>query len=311
MLDNEEDKKPLRILFDSVSLKSDESKKLLNYHDNDLFEFVSLGESSTHTQAQLLVDEQNDVDEIIIDKSQDTLRGYKERIGFGYRISDIQMISKSIDIKYDDLILVFILSALTQINRRRTILVTERKKLLNRLNWQKNGFPKLPPNSILNSEEAKVYIDLFCKNKNKFLIAPSFYANRGLWYLYSLKTKLPNYQRTWSVVVFGDNGLPYKEELMDITASLGDRVTDMLVAIDEIGKNYYEGVNNDTQDTIIYHFNYWITLFTGVFDSLAWISKYRYQIEYDNFAKIGLRENRQKEFLDLLFTDLQARKPRL
>ena len=27
------------------------------------------------------------------------------------------------------------------------------------------------------------------------------------------------------------------------------------------------------------------------------------------FAKIGLRENRQKEFLDLLFTDLQARKP--
>lgn len=298
MFDNEEDKKSLRILIDSDSLKSDSSKKLLNYSDNELFEFVSIGKSIKHTEANFSFSSKKDVNEIVIDKSKDRLRGYQEHLGFFYKISDIQMFSKLLDIKYDDLILVYILETFVEVNKRKTILVTERKKLVNRLNWQKNGFPKLPTNSILGPDEAIIFIDLYCKNKNKFLIAPNFYANRGLWYLYSLKTKLTNYQSVWSTVVFGGKQL---EELMDIIVSLGDRITDMLVATDEIGKSYYNGVNNDTQDAIIYHFNYWITLFTGVFDSLAWITKFRYQIDYDNFARIGLRKNRQKEFLKLVF----------
>ncbi len=302
MFDDKENKKPLRILLDSASLESESAKRLLNYSDNDLFEFVSLGSSKKHTEAKLSLDDQRGTNEIVIDKSKDRLRGYKEHIAFGYRISGIKTISKSLDIKYDDLILAFILAELTHIaSERKTILVTERKKLLNRLNWAKNGFPKLPAHSIIGPDEAMIFIDLYCKAKNKFLIAPNFYANRGLWYLYSLKTKLPNYQQAWSVIVFGDKHLPQKEEFMEITASLGDRITDMLMAIDEIGMNYYADVNNDTQDAIIYHFNYWITLFTGVFDSLAWISKYRYQIDFDQFERIGLRKNRQKDFTNLLF----------
>jgi hypothetical protein len=75
----------------------------------------------------------------------------------------------------------------------------------------------------------------------------------------------------------------------------------MLISIDEIGMNYYSNVNNDTQNSIIYHFNYWITLFTGVLDSLAWISKCCYQIEFGDLGRIGLRKNRQKEFLTLLY----------
>lgn len=300
MFSDKDDKKPLRILIDSDSLKSDISKKLLCYSDNELFEFVSIGKSAQHTEANFSFSPEKDVNEIVIDKSKDRLRGYKEHLGFFYKISDIQMFSKLLDIKYDDLILAYILETVADVNKRKTILVTERKKLLNRMNWQKNGFPKLPANSIFRPDEAIIFIDLYCKNKNKFLIAPNFYANRGLWYLYSLKTKLTNYQSIWSTVVFGGKQL---EELTDITASLGDRITDMLVAIDEIGKNYYNDVNNDTQDAIIYHFNYWITLFTGVFDSLAWISKYRYQIEYDKIERIGLRKNRQKEFLDLIFAE--------
>lgn len=302
MFNEKDDKKPLRILLDSFSLKSESAQKLLNYSDNDLFDFVSLGDSKKHTKAKISFDDKRSNNEIVIDQSSNRLHGYKEHIGFGYRISDIKAISKSIDIKYNDLVLIFILAELSHIvSERKTILVTERKKLLNRLNWIKNGFPKLSANSIFSPDEAMIFIDLYCKANNKYLIAPNFYANRGFWYLCSLKTKLPNYQQVWSVVVFGDKLLPQKDELMEIVASLGDRITDMLMAIDAIGINYYEGVNNDTQDAIVYHFNYWITLFTGVFDSLAWISKHRYQIKFGKFERIGLRKNRQKDFLNLLY----------
>jgi hypothetical protein len=298
----EKERKPLRILLDSDALKSEDAGRLLNYFDNDLFEFVSLGRSEKHTIAQLSFDDKNDAGGIIIDKLDNRLHGYKESSAFGYRIPDIEEVAVSLDIKYSDLILAFILKTFSETSTdRKTILVTERKKLLNRLNWIRGGFPKLPAYSILRPDEATIFIDLYCKNKNKFLIAPNYYVNRGLWYLYSLKAKVLSYQKVWSLIVFGEKNIPQGEDLMDITASLGDRITDMLRAIDEIGINYYSGVDNDTQDAIVYHFNYLITLFTGVFDSLAWISKYRYQIKFDQYERIGLRKERQKDFLNLLF----------
>jgi hypothetical protein len=290
----------LRILLDTASLKSESSKVLLNYSDNELFEFVSLGKSAKHTEAQIVLDSQKDVNEIIIDKSKNRLMGYKKHLGFFYKISDIQTLAKHFDIEYDDLIIVYILSILAGARNQKTILVTERRKLLNRLNW-KNSFPKLPINSIFHPDEANIFIDLYCKSKNKYLFAPNFYMNKGMWYLHSMKSKLPNFQLPWSIVVFADNEIPYKQELMEIIESLGSRVTDMLIAIDEIGNNYYAGVNNDTLDSIIYHFNYWTTLYTGVLDSLAWISKYRYQVVYDKLERIGLRKNRHKDFLNLVF----------
>ncbi len=291
----------LRILLDSISLKSDISKKLLKYSDDELFEFVSLGYSDKHTEAELIRDSEGGISQIIIDKTDKfAVRRCCEHQAFGFLHHDIKALSKQINIKYDDLIIAYLLAALIDENRRTTILVTERKKLLDPQNWQISGFPKKVANRIFSPSDAMVFIDLYCKKKNKYLVGPSFHVNRGFWYLYSLKTKLPNYQRIWSIVVFAEKQLPNGEEIMDITESLGDRMMDMLIAIDEIGKNYYEGVNNDTQDVIIYHFNYWITLFTGVFDSLAWISYYRYQIEFSDHARIGLRKQ-QKEFRKLLF----------
>ena len=292
----------LRVLLDSDSLKSDSAKRLLQYDDNDLFEFVSLGNSIKHTVAELNFDGESSATSIVIDKSGNHSYGSKSNIWFGYNISSIKAVAKKLDIKYCDLILVYILNALIGPDTaQKTILITEREKLLNRLNWRKESFPSVPTNSIFGPDEALIYIDLHCKHLKKYLIAPNFYANRGLWYLYSLKTKLSEYQPVWSVVVFGSATIPDGENLMDYTESLADRFTDMLIAVDEIGINYYTDVNNDTQDAIIYHFNYWITLFTGVFDSLAWISKYRYQIELDRVGGIGLRTCRHKEFTKILF----------
>jgi len=296
------DEKSLRILLDSDSLKSEGAKELTNYPDNDIFEFISLGYSEHHAMTQLFFNNKSEANRIVIDKS-DRASSYKETTLFGYKISNIKEVAKSIDIKYDDLILIYIFKTFLNVsNGKKIILVTERKKLLNRLYWKKSGFPELPAYSILKPDEAKIFIDLYCKSLNKYIVAPSCYVNKGLWYLYSLKTKVPNYQKIWSVIVFGGNSIPLGVDLEETINSLSDRITDMLVAIDEIGENHYSGVDNDIEDAIIYHFNYFITLFTGIFDSLAWISKYRYQIKFDMIEKIGLRTNKQKEFLKLVFT---------
>lgn len=70
--------------------------------------------------------------------------------------------------------------------------------------------------------------------------------------------------------------------------SISGRVKDMLKAIDEIGMNYYKGSNNDTMEDMLYHFNYWVTLYSGVLDALAWISLYRYSIAAPNKNKVAL-----------------------
>lgn len=301
MFDKPKNKK-LTILLDSDSLKSDSAKRLLKYNDNDLFEFVSLGNSTTHTVAELNLEGETSANGIVIDKSGNHPCGYKSSILFDYDISYIKAVAKEFDFKYSDLILVYILDILIGSETdQKTILITERKELLNRLNWNKKHFPSVPTNSIFSPDEALIFIDLHCKQLKKYLIAPNYYANRGLWYRYSFKTKLTEYQLAWSVAVFGAASIPDGENLMDSTESLADRFSDMLIAIDEIGMNYYTGANNDTLHAIIYHFNYWITLFTGVFDALAWISKYRYQIEFDQVWQIGLRSSRQRDFTRLLF----------
>ena len=301
MFDNPKDRK-LRVLLDSDSFKSDSTKRLLQYTDNDLFEFVSLGNSTKHTVAELDFEGESSTTGIVIDKSGNYSHGYKSSVWLGYNISCIKAVARKLDIEYSDLILVFILITLIESKKdQKTILITERKKLLDRLNWSKESFPSFPTNSIFSPDEALIYIDLHCKQLKKYLTAPNCYVNRGLWYLYSLKTKLTEYQPVWSVVVFGGASIPKGDNLTDSTESLAGRFTDMLIAIDEIGINYYTDVNNDTQDAIIYHFNYWITLFTGVFDALAWISKYRYKIEFDQVGRIGLRTSPQKDFTKLLF----------
>lgn len=293
--------KPLRILLDSITLKSGNIQRLLNYSDNDLFEFVSFGESAKHTQLQLLQNSEGEIDRLEIDKSKSPLRGYKETLAFWHRQDAILKISKRLNIKEDELFLLYVLETMSRANDRKTILITERPRLLNPSNQKKDLFPKLFLHNILHSDEALSFIDLHCKKLDTFIVAPNFFVNKGLWYLLSLKTKIDSYQLAWSVSVFEDKSFIYKNELMDSVASLGNRITDMLVAVDEIGQNYYTGANNDTQDGIIYHFNYWITLFTGVLDSLAWISKYRYEIDHTKNTEIGLRKEPHEQFLKKIF----------
>lgn len=282
--------KKLRILLDSKSLKSNEAKKLFNYSDNDFFEFISIGKLNNYIELKMSLKE----------GYNNSYLSYKNKIGksqclFGWNIKDIKKMSKIVDIKYSDFILVFILEALVVSKNINTILVTERKKLLNFSYRNKNQFPNVPVHSILSPKDACIFMDLFCKKNDDFIIAYNYHFDKTGWYLLSLKTKLKLYQSVWSMALSSKD-----EKLINFFEGLGNKVTDMLKAVDEIGKIYYfEEVNNSSLDTITYHFNYWSILFTGILDLLALIANYRFNINFQN-NRVGLKMGDKSNYVDFL-----------
>lgn len=294
--------KRLRILLDTPSLKSPEAKRLIFYDDNELFEFISIGKGLKHSELKIQRLPDNRIDQLIIDKSKSRIDPYQIYFGFSYLDSDMKSLSNGLDIKLGDLMNLFFLSTLMS-NNQATILVTERKKLLNR-RWWNRSFSNIPEYTVLSPREASIFVDLYCKRQGKYVAAPHYYLGEWLWYWHSMKNKVKEYQLPWSVVVFAtETEIPNKRELMDMISALADRLVDMLTAVDEIGQQYYTGVNNNTQSKIVYHFNYWLTLYVGVLDNLALISQLRYQISFTDIEKVGLSKSKNKDFLNLVFQE--------
>jgi hypothetical protein len=76
-----------------------------------------------------------------------------------------------------------------------------------------------------------------------------------------------------------------------VLQGFSNRFTDLLRAVDEIAFQYYLEPNNDTLDAMAYHLNYFVTLVTGIFDSLARLSVIRYDLKINGVdfeRKIGL-----------------------
>ena len=117
------------------------------------------------------------------------------------------------------------------------------------------------------------------------------------WYLLSFKTKLPAFQLPWSAAV---HGLPLSNG-KDILQALADRFTELLRTIDEIGFQHYLGADNDTAQATAYHFNSFVTLVTGIFDSLAHLSVAYYDLKVcGGPSKLSLRKRAGKDFLKAL-----------
>jgi len=132
-------------------------------------------------------------------------------------------------------------------------------------------------------EETKEVMDLFAKYRNKYYISDHYPTNKWWWYWYSFRSKIPNYH-------VGDS-------ILDAFAS---RFAYLLMSLDEIGFQYYSGANNDTMETTIYHFNYFISLVSGIFDALAISTKNQLGIKFDRddiYSKTSLNPKAGKEFL--------------
>jgi len=187
--------------------------------------------------------------------------------------------------EFDSILLVCILATLNGIssyNKKRDgifFLITQNESLLrNRLRIESN-FCSIQLN-IMNIEEASLFLDLFFKKNGLYLARGNYRFNKGLWYEYSLRSKIPHLS----------SGEP-------IIAALTNRMQFALMAIDEIGIQYYQGADNDTQDGMIYHFNYLISLITGIFDNLAIKTNIFLGINLKNHSRISLSSSNGKDFL--------------
>jgi hypothetical protein len=136
-------------------------------------------------------------------------------------------------------------------------------------------------------------MDLFAKNHDLFLRSPNTNANmeKGYWYWIYFRWKIPHYNVT----------LPTASSLTtqnDILHAFGKRICYLLIAVDELGKLHY--FKSEDEIMMLYHFNYLLSLITGIFDSLAIHTIEKYGISFPSAnipSRISLKNNGGKEFL--------------
>lgn len=309
----------LNILIDSESfdnLLSQSNKlaeRLLEYSVTKVFALLRSPFSTKHSELQRIVefrknyDENNNLTGLEISREES-----RSLMGFFYRMKDVEDIAVQVyrkesltESEKESVLLVFIQASLhrSSATSNSDILVTGNDTIIKNRLWFESHFPGLPLN-IVTIGEALQFMDLFAKFRGTYYIAPHFTCNKGFWYLLSFKTKVSNYQLPWSSVVYGlslRNG-------PEILQGFSNRFMDLLRAIDEIGFQYYLGVNNDTLGAMVYHLNYFITLATGIFDSLANLSVVYYDlkikgVDFDKekgMNKIALRKKAGRDFLKQL-----------
>jgi hypothetical protein len=200
--------------------------------------------------------------------------------------------SKSLtDEEKEMILLVFIHAVLNDIyfdfhsKYKSNLLITDNDVLLKNRLWFESHFPSKPLN-IATVEEALEIMDLFAKKKGVYYTFTNSTANKGLWYWRSFRSKIPYYN--------------VSTEIMEAFSS---RFVYLLMSLDEMGIQYYSGVDNDTMDNTLYHFNYFISLITGIFDSLAIETRVRMQLKFERDDiqwKTSLSNKAGDDFLKVL-----------
>lgn len=268
---------------------------LLRYYNSNCLEFVRSPLESVHIELaniieyQLIIDDNLEIKNVVIDCDE-----HKRSIGFNYAKDDIKRIAQHIykktvisEEELKTITTVFIQAifnyqeALTSYKEfeEPNIYITNDDILLKNRLWFEAHFPGLPLN-IMSVEEASIFIDIFFKKNKKYCASCRYSLNKGLWYWLSMRLKIPHYN-------VGD----------PIIDALAFRLYYALMSIDEISIQFYSGVNNDTMDNTLYHFNYLISLITGMFDNLALKTDTYLGINFSNPTRISLSNKSGKDFL--------------
>ena len=264
------------------------ARAILGHYDSDVINFVRTPRMTTSEELQRVPEYGFELDaNAWIRGLSITRTDSAQSIHFGYRKEDILEIAKVIfakaditDQEFERILLVFVQATLSMVNREpANIFITGDSLLLTKRLWFESHFPGGILN-IMSLEEATVFLDLFLKKKGKYLMSAHFSLNKGYWYLLSMRLKLPHYN-------VGDL-------MID---ALSQRFEFVLMALDEIGIQFYSGTNNDTMDNALYHFNYLITLTTGIFDNLALKTNSELGINFADLRKVCINNNGGREFL--------------
>jgi hypothetical protein len=261
---------------------------ILGFNDSEIIEFVRTAFLTT-SEELLKVPEYGfelDADGWIKGLSI-TWAKHAQSMHFGYRKQDIIEITRVIfgreEItiqEFERILLIFIQATFSTMNRQSAnIFITSDKVLLKKRLWFESDFPGGVLN-VMSLEEAVIFLDLFLKAKGKYHMSAHWSLNKGYWYLLSMRLKLPHFN-------VGD----------PIIDALSKRFEFILMALDEMGIQFYTGTNNDTMDNTLYHFNYLISLTTGIFDNLALKTNAKLGINYTDLRRVCINNNGGREFL--------------
>lgn len=276
----------LRIFIDSqyFSLPNKELGKILNFSKSPYLEMIR----SPHDCKDILLNKipsykiklgKDKTEFIEIDTGE-----VKSRQLFGYKKNDIIKISeeiyktKNVSVTQFESIKMVFVQACFNSRKNSSIFITENEIILKNRLWFESHFPGGLLN-IMSLDEAILFLDLFFKSKKEYFITGNFKLNKGFWYWLSMRTKLPHYN-------VDDN----------IVNALANRVQFALMALDEIGIQYYSGVNNDIMSNTEYHFNYLISLITGIFDNLAIKTNNIYNFQQEPPSRISLSKSAGRDF---------------
>lgn len=179
---------------------------------------------------------------------------------FMFEMKDIERTAQKIlkksslnEAELNQILPVFVYAELNRYNSY--IFVTNERILFKNRSWFRTHVPGDPLN-IMTLEEAANFINLFLKKHSDYTIWISrnsaFWFSKWEWYWLSMRLKLP-----------------YFNVRKTMLNALADRFAHLLIALDKIGILYYSKISNTTMLDTLYHFNYFISLITGIFDNLA------------------------------------------
>jgi hypothetical protein len=292
-----------RTISELLSNSDDAARRLVLHHGEPMFEFFRSERSPVDVRLEPIAQAEKRTNQAgNFDRFDVTTETGQAQYHFGYRDADVETIGKLIFGK--DLLspnekecvqLIFIQATLN--GRGGNLFVTADEVLLKKRLWFESHFPGGRVN-IANVEEAVEIMGLVAKKTGKYYISNSHTANKGLWYWYSFRSKIPHYN--FPMPSASTSSSSSDRHIMEAFAA---RFVFMLVSLDEMGIQYYSGVNNDTMDNTMYHFNYFISLVSGIFDSLAIEAKNRMGLAFEGDhvpSRTSLSNKSGKEFLRAL-----------
>jgi len=168
-----------------------------------------------------------------------------------------------------------------------SIFVTQCSSLLRKNVWIQRRLNV----KILSFVQALEYMDLDLKRRNIYYASPKVRETdgRAFHYRYLLSYLIPSFAEAWRVAVFGNAVIQNGPKIKDALSGLADRLENALCASDRIAMEFMKRPINSTEWEILYHFNYFCLLATGVFDALAWLTVHRYSMPINNRLDVSIQ----------------------
>jgi hypothetical protein len=147
-----------------------------------------------------------------------------------------------------------------------------------------------PGIKLVNLKEGLEIADIFAKKNDCYYTSPNSKATKRLWYWYYFRLNLPHYN-----VPNPKTSFMLENDILDAFAK---RFLYLLISVDELGKLHYFKKGDDVM--VLFHFNYFISLVTGIFDNLAihTYDKHSIRFRFDNTpSRISLYNKNGGDFL--------------